>query len=275
MKQDSLISSKAIKKNNTLFRPCIDLHQGHVKQIIGETLSSNQEKFTNNRIRENFISQFSSEYYANLYKRDKLKGGHVIMLGPNNEEQAKLALHTYPYGLQIGGGITNQNAAYWLEQQASHIIITSYVFYNGECDFERLKKISNLVSKDKLVLDLSCRWLDGDYYVMTDKWQKKTNVKIDRDTLEKFSEYCSEFLIHAIEVEGKQRGIDRRLIEILVTDSPITCVYAGGISSLTDIEYIENTNCQHLAYTIGSGLDLFGGKNLNYRNVVNRYTKQK
>ena len=177
MKQDSLISSKLKKRNNNLFRPCIDLHQGRVKQIVGETLSLNQEKFPNNITQENFISEFNSDYYANLYKRDNLKSGHIIMLGANNEEQAKLALNTYPYGLQIGGGITDRNATYWLAQKASHVIITSYVFYNGECDLARLKQISHLISKDKLVLDLSCRLLNGDYYVMTNKWQKKNKCQ--------------------------------------------------------------------------------------------------
>ena len=271
MNPDSSISSKTKKENKSLFRPCIDLHQGKVKQIIGATLSDLKSQSEKKELKENFVSQYQSDYYANLYKKDNLKGGHVIMLGSNNEHQAKLALKTYPYGLQIGGGITDQNALYWLDQKASHIIITSYIFYDGQCDWNRLKKIARLVSRDKLILDLSCSWIEDEYYIMWDRWQKKTSTKITKSVLEQFAEYCDEFLIHSIDVEGKQQGIDSRLIDTLANHSPIDCVYAGGISTIKDIEYIENLSTNHLYYTIGSGLDIFGGKQLNYEAVKARY----
>ncbi len=246
------------------FRPCIDLHNGKVKQIIGGTLTD-----SNATVQTNFESEHDSAYYAELYRKDNLRGGHVIMLGPGNTEAARLALNTYPGGLQIGGGINCDNALEWLEAGASHIILTSYIFADGELKQERLNKIFNLVGRNKLVLDLSCRLRNGRYYIVTDRWQKFTNCEVNAATLRKLSGYCAEFLIHAVDVEGKQAGIDTGLIQIMAEYSPVPAVYAGGVHSLEDIDLIRKTGQGKIDYTVGSALDIFGGK-LKYTDILEK-----
>src|SRR3954467_8733329 len=199
-----------------MFRPCIDLHEGKVKQIVGGTLSDSPE-----RLRTNFVSDRSAAWYAELYERDGLKGGHVIMLGPGNESEAESALRAYPGGLQIGGGITQGNAARWLDSGASHVIVTSWVFRDGQLDGDRLVQLVKAVGKQKLVLDLSCRRRGGDYLVMTDRWQTFTNLKVDRASLENLAASCAEFLVHAVDVEGLCRGIDEELVSRLGKWCPI------------------------------------------------------
>ncbi|MFA7183750.1 MAG: phosphoribosylformimino-5-aminoimidazole carboxamide ribotide isomerase [Victivallales bacterium] len=243
------------------FRPCIDLHQGKVKQIVGATLSDN------GGVRTNFESVHDSAYYAKLYRKDRLRGGHVIMLGPGNEEAAERALAAYPGGLQVGGGINCDNARQWLEAGASQVILTSCIFFGGELKQDQLDKIFSSAGRDKLVLDLSCRLRDGKYFIVTDRWQKFTNCEVNAATLERLAAYCSEFLIHAVDVEGKQAGIDTELIKIMAENSPITAVYAGGISSLADIDLIGRIGQGRIDYTVGSALDIFGGK-LKYSDVL-------
>jgi phosphoribosylformimino-5-aminoimidazole carboxamide ribotide isomerase len=247
------------------FRPCIDLHNGKVKQIVGSTLNDSDSA----SLRTNFSSQFSSSYYARMYRQDKLFGGHVIMLGPGNEEAAAEALQAWPGGLQIGGGITAENAELWLERGASHVIVTSHVFHDGRLDAERLDRLCRLIGKERLVLDLSCRWKDDGYYVVTDRWQKFTELKISADMLSELEKSCDEFLIHAVDVEGKCMGVDERLIELLAAADvrkPIT--YAGGITNLNDLELIRRAGKSRLDATVGSALDIFGGTGCTYQEVV-------
>lgn len=244
------------------FRPCIDIHEGSVKQIVGSTLANTSQELV-----QNYVSDKDAAYFAELFKKDSLTGGHIIMLGPGNEAQALKALHVYPGGLQIGGGITADNAAYYLEQGASHVIITSYVFSNGEVNYRNLDRIVAEIGKEKLVLDLSCREKDGVYLVTTDKWQKFTNVEINRKNLQELANYCDEFLIHAVAVEGLQQGIDSNLVEKLGCWVTIPTTYAGGARSLSDLDLIAKMGYGKLDLTIGSALDIFGGS-LPYRNVV-------
>ena len=246
------------------FRPCIDLHNGKVKQIIGGTLTDDNAK-----VQTNFESEHDSAYYAELYRKDNLHGGHVIMLGPGNTEAARLALAAYPGGMQVGGGINCDNAMEWLEAGASHVILTSYIFADGELKQERLDKIFKLVGRDKLVLDLSCRLRDGKYYIVTDRWQKFTNCEVNTASLKQLAGYCAEFLIHAVDVEGKQAGIDTNLIKIMAEHSPIPAVYAGGVRSLEDIDLIRETGQNRIDYTVGSALDIFGGK-LKYNDILEK-----
>ena len=245
------------------FRPCIDLHGGKVKQIVGSSLND-----SGNGLKTNFISDKSPAYYAEMYRRDQLSGGHVIMLGPGNDAAAKSALNAFPGGLQLGGGINADNATHWLEQGASHVILTSYIFKDGEFNRDNLDRILEAIGKDKLVLDLSCRLKNGKYYIVTDRWQKFTRIELTPDTLRELGSSCAEFLIHAVDVEGKQSGIDCELIKLMAQHSPVPCVYAGGIASFDDIKQIKKLGGGKVAYTVGSALDIFGGKSLKYTELV-------
>ncbi|MCP3966827.1 MAG: phosphoribosylformimino-5-aminoimidazole carboxamide ribotide isomerase [Lentisphaerae bacterium] len=249
------------------FRPCIDLHQGKVKQIVGGTLTDNDSN-----VRTNFESEHDPAYYAQLYQQDRLTGGHVIMLGPGNVEAARQALSAYPGGLQIGGGITADNALEWLEIGASHVILTSYVFADGELKVDRLDKLVKTIGRDALVLDLSCRRRDGKYYIVTDRWQKFTNMEVNAATLKQLASYCAEFLIHAVDVEGKQAGIDIDLLKIMGNNCPIPATYAGGICSIEDIKTISEMGNNKIDFTVGSALDIFGGS-LKYSDVIDFTTK--
>lgn len=251
------------------FRPCIDIHNGQVKQIVGGSLLDQ-----NNQAEENFVSEQDAAYYAKLYKRDNLKGGHIILLNPSGTEyyeqdclQAQMALKEYPGGLQVGGGITDLNARLFLEMGASHVIVTSFVFKEGQIHYDNLNKLVQVTGKDKLVLDLSCRKKDGDYYIVTDRWQKFTNVKVTKDTLDDLSSYCDEFLVHAVDVEGKASGIEKELASLLGSWSKIPITYAGGIGSFEDLECLRELGKNHLDATIGSALDLFGGS-MEYSKVI-------
>ena len=246
------------------FRPCIDLHQGKVKQIVGGTLTDNSENLV-----ENFVSCHDATYYANLFKRDGLTGGHVIMLGPGNETEALKALAVYPQGLQVGGGINADNAGFYLEHGASHVIVTSYVFRDGVIDYQNLKSLVKAIGKGRLVLDLSCRAKGGIYYVVTDRWQKFTDFEIDETNLVDLAEYCAEFLIHAADVEGRRQGIEEDLVAKLGQWVTIPTTYAGGIKDLADLELINRLGQGKLDFTVGSALDIFGGP-LAYEEVVRR-----
>ncbi len=246
-----------------MFRPCIDLHEGKVKQIVGATLGAGP-----GRLQTNFVSDRSAVWYADLYKRDGLKGGHVIMLGPGNETAARAALHAYPGGLQIGGGVNLDNAQSWLEAGASHVIVTSWAFRGGQVDWDRLAQLVRAIGKARLVLDLSCRRRGDEYFVVTDRWQMFTDVAINLKTLTKLAGSCAEFLIHAVDVEGQCRGIDRELVSRLGRWSPIPTTYAGGATSLAELETVTDLGQGRIDLTIGSALDIFGGSGVRYEDVV-------
>jgi len=246
------------------FRPCIDLHNGTVKQIVGSSLSDANP----GELKTNFTAEKPSSYYAQLYKRDNLTGGHIIKLGPGNDEAAREALAAWPQGMQIGGGITADNAGQWLDWGASHVIVTSYVFSEGKIDRQRLDKLVKAVGSKRLVLDLSCRRRDDDYYIVTDRWQKFTDVVISQQVLEDLATYCDEFLIHAADVEGKCSGIEEVLVEKLGAWCPIPATYAGGVRDLTDLQAIRDLAGGRLDVTVGSALDIFGGTTLQYRDAV-------
>jgi len=259
------------------FRPCIDLHAGKVKQIVGSTLID--DKIASDRT-EDPITNFSTERpasdYAEMYKRDGLTGGHIIMLGPGNTDAAKSALRAHPNGLQIGGGVNLENAISWLDAGASHVIVTSFVFNSGKIDMERLRSLVSLVGKERLVLDLSCRRKtpDGPYYVVTDRWQKYTDLPVDGTTLNSLGEYCSEFLVHGVENEGKRCGILEDLVVLLGESCPVPVTYAGGVRDLEDLERVKQLGKGRVSVTIGSSLDCFGGQ-LSYDEVVRWHNKQK
>jgi phosphoribosylformimino-5-aminoimidazole carboxamide ribotide isomerase len=244
-----------------MFRPCIDLHEGQVKQIVGGTLGAAG-------LRTNFVSDRSAAWFAQLYQRDGLAGGHVIQLGAGNDAEARAALAAYPGGLHLGGGVNAQNARGWLDAGASHVIVTSWVFREGRVDWERLGTLVKAIGKNRLVLDLSCRRRGGNYFVVTDRWQKFTELEVNAETLKIFSEHCAEFLIHAVDVEGLCRGIDRELVEKLGGWTPIPTTYAGGASSLADLEEVTRLGGGKIDLTIGSALDIFGGRGVKYADCV-------
>lgn len=243
------------------FHPCIDIHNGKVKQIVGGTL-----KDAGDQAAENFVSEQDAAFYANLYRKYNLQGGHIILLNPASSDyyeatkaQALLALKTWPGGLQAGGGIHAENAEEFLNAGASHVIVTSYVFKDGRISYENLDRLVSAVGKENLVLDLSCRKKDGEYYIVTDRWQKFTDVIITPDVLKEMTSYCDEFLIHAVDVEGKASGIETPLAELLsgLENFPVT--YAGGVGSFSDLDELRRAGKGRLDVTIGSALDLFGG----------------
>lgn len=251
------------------FRPCIDIHNGQVKQIVGASL-----KDTGNQAEENFVSAKDAAYYASLYKIHGLTGGHIILLNSKDSEyyeatkaQALLALQTYPKNLQIGGGVTAENAKEYIEAGASHVIVTSYVFQDGKINYENLARLKETVGKEHIVLDVSCRKRDGRYYVVTDRWQKYTEEEVTFSLLEKLQEYADEFLIHAVDVEGKQSGIEEELVEMLSKWQGIPITYAGGVGSYDDIRRLKKIGAGRLHVTIGSALDIFGGK-LEFEKVL-------
>jgi phosphoribosylformimino-5-aminoimidazole carboxamide ribotide isomerase len=253
-----------------MFRPCIDLRDGKVVQIVGGTLSDNPAT-----TRTNFISEKSAAWFAELYKRDGLFGGHVIMLGAGNEAEARSALAAFPSGLQIGGGINLQNARGWLDAGASHVIVTSWVFREGRVDWERLGELVKTIGKEKLVLDLSCRKRGENYFVVTDRWQKFTELIVNEETLKRFSEFCAEFLVHAVDVEGLCKGIDGELVQKLGKWTPIPATYAGGANSISDLEAVIKLGQGKVNLTIGSALDIFGGSSVKYADAVEFNRRQK
>jgi phosphoribosylformimino-5-aminoimidazole carboxamide ribotide isomerase len=251
-----------------MFRPCIDLHEGKVKQIVGGTLGDSG-------LRTNFVSDKSAAWFAELYKRDGLTGGHVIMLGAGNENAARSALAAFPGGLQVGGGINAWNARSWLDAGASHVIVTSWVFREGRVDWERLGELVKVIGKKNLVLDLSCRKRGEDYFIVTDRWQKFTELAVNLETLEKLSGLCAEFLVHAVDVEGLCQGIDRVLVEKLGQWTSIPTTYAGGANSLADLETVDQLGQGRVDLTIGSALDIFGGNRVKYDDCVKFNRRQK
>ncbi|MBA3013652.1 MAG: phosphoribosylformimino-5-aminoimidazole carboxamide ribotide isomerase [Proteobacteria bacterium] len=245
------------------FRPCIDLHQGQVKQIVGSTLTD-----TAHNLSTNFTSEQPSSFYAEMYRQDALTGGHIIKLGPGCDQAAIEALQAYPGGMQIGGGITGDNARFWLDQGASHVIVTSYVFRDGKVLEAHLDELLDKVGRDRLVLDLSCRKRGDSYYIVTDRWQKFTEMIISPETLAYCAKFCAEFLVHAVDVEGKCAGIAEDLVVDLGSWSPIPATYAGGVKNLDDLYRVKVLGKGRLDVTVGSALDIFGGQGIAYHDAV-------
>ncbi|MCI9615055.1 MAG: phosphoribosylformimino-5-aminoimidazole carboxamide ribotide isomerase [Dorea sp.] len=252
------------------FRPCIDIHNGAVKQIVGGSLRDEDDQAV-----ENFKAAQDAGYFAQLYRRDGLKGGHVILLNPPSSEyyektrkQALKALSLYPQGLQIGGGITADNAREYIEAGASHVIVTSYVFRDGKIHWECMERLCDTAGKEHVVIDLSCRRKDDGYYIVTNRWQTFTSVKLTNDILREIAGFCDEFLVHGVDVEGRASGIEEELVELLSTHRTIPVTYAGGIGSLSDLEHFRKLSGGFLDFTIGSALDIFGGK-IPYHTVKN------
>ena len=249
------------------FRPCIDIHNGKVKQIVGSSLTDNSAK-------ENFISDKDSMYFAKLYKDKGLYGGHVIILNKTgteeyevSREEAIKAFKAFPDGLQVGGGINDKNALEFIEAGASHVIVTSYLFEDGKLSEEKMKKLKDSVSKEKIVFDLSCKKVGDKYFVTTDRWQTITVTEMNCDTLKKLEEYCDEYLIHAVDVEGKCNGPETDIIKELSKYDGNKVTYAGGIRSLEDVKVINEASDGKIDFTIGSALDIFGG-NLKFEEVA-------
>ncbi len=243
------------------FRPCIDLREGKVVQIVGSTLKDGEKPTTH------FETNRSPADFARLYREDGLAGGHVIMLGPRNEDAAITALGAYPGGMQIGGGLMPENAQRFLNKGASHIIVTSYVFRDGQINWNNLEALKKAVGKERIVLDLSCRKREGKYFIVTERWQRFTDVETNPKTLRELAEHCDEYLIHGVDVEGKKQGVEPELVQMLGGWDGIPVTYAGGIRGFDDIELIYRLGKGRLDFTIGSALDIFSG-NLPYRNVV-------
>ena len=245
------------------FRPCIDLHDGKVKQIVGGTLAGPAGEGP----RTNFETDAPPADFAARYRADGLHGGHVIMLGPGNEDAARRALAAFPGGFHAGGGIRPDNAGSFLDAGASHVIVTSFVFREGRIDDARLTEMVRAVGRHRLVLDLSCRRRDGVYRVVTDRWQCFTAVEVNGESLERLAASCDEFLVHAVDVEGLRLGVDERLIALLAAHAPIPTTYAGGVRSLADLQKVKDAGGDMIDVTVGSALDLFGGA-LRYEDVV-------
>ncbi len=243
------------------FRPCIDIHNGKVKQIVGGSLKDKGDSAL-----ENFVSEQDAAFYAGLYRKAGIRGGHIILLnGADSEyyeatrQQALAALRSYPGGLQVGGGIHTGNAWEYLDAGASQVIVTSYVFHDGRVDYERLEELTASVGKERLVLDLSCRRMDGQYRIVTNRWQRATEEVLTEQLLDRLAASCSEFLIHAVDVEGKAGGIEQELAAMLGSWDGIPVTYAGGVHSYEDLRLLKKLGRDRLHVTIGSALDLFGG----------------
>ncbi|MCD7726032.1 MAG: phosphoribosylformimino-5-aminoimidazole carboxamide ribotide isomerase [Clostridiales bacterium] len=243
------------------FRPCIDIHNGSVKQIVGSSLRDHGDS-----AKENFVAGQDAAFYARLYQTYRIRNGHIILLNPagspyyeETKKQALAALAAYPGGLQVGGGVTPDNAGEFLDAGASHVIVTSYVFQDGQVRYDKLQKLAASVGKDKLVLDLSARVRNNRYYIVTDRWQKYTDVELTEETLEIFSSYCDEFLVHAVDVEGKAEGIEAALVSLLGDWGKIPVTYAGGVHNYEDLKELKELGHDRVHVTIGSALELFGG----------------
>lgn len=251
------------------FRPCIDIHNGKVKQIVGSSLRDK-----NDEAKENYVASNDAVFYARMYREMGLSGGHIILLNPvtsplyeATKKQATEALNACLGLMQVGGGITADNAKEFIDAGASHVIVTSYVFKDGKINYANLEKLTAAVGKEKVVLDLSCKNVDGKYYIVTDRWQKLTDVELTEATLDLLSEYCDEFLVHAADVEGKQKGIEENVAGILGKWGKIPVTYAGGAGTLDDVKELKEIGKGRVDVTIGSALEIFGGS-LKLKDVI-------
>ena len=240
------------------------MHDGRVKQIVGGSIDDSQP----DSLRTNYVSDKPPAWFAQLYRRDDLRGGHVIKLGQGNDDAAREALAAWPGGLQIGGGVTMDNAAKWIDAGASHVIVTSWLFQEEQLDEDRLKRLGQAVGQSRLVIDLSCRRRGDDYFVVTDRWQTFTQLRVDADTLSQLAEHCDEFLIHGVDVEGLGQGIDKTLVRLIAKYSPIAATYAGGARSMNDLQLVTDLGEGRVHLTIGSALDILGGDGLRYKDAV-------
>jgi phosphoribosylformimino-5-aminoimidazole carboxamide ribotide isomerase len=247
----------------TLFRPCIDLHEGRVKQIVGGTLSGDASALVTN-----FVADRDAAWFAERYRDDGLEGGHVIRLGAGNDEAARAALSAWPDGLQLGGGIDVDNAEDWLAAGASKLIVTSWLFVDGELSMSHVETLSSQIGPERLVIDLSCRRVGDGWCVATDRWQTITGTAIEADVLGSLARHCSEFLVHAADVEGRCEGIDEALVAALGRWSPISCTYAGGANSIDDLMRVAELSDGRVDLTYGSALDIFGGDGVRYEDCV-------
>jgi phosphoribosylformimino-5-aminoimidazole carboxamide ribotide isomerase len=247
----------------TYFRPCIDLHDGQVKQIVGGTLRDDGAGPTTN-----FVSPHGADFFAARYRADGQGGGHVIKLGPGNDAAARAALAAWPDGLHLGGGISADNAGEWLAAGAQKIIVTSWLFPEGRFAPERVAALVQAVGRERLVIDLSCRRRGDAWLVAIDRWQRVTEFAVDAENLALLAASCSEFLIHAADVEGLCRGIDEELVAYLGAHSPLPCVYAGGGKSVSDLLLVDRLSHGRVDLTFGSALDLFGGSQVGYADCV-------
>lgn len=246
------------------FRPCIDLHEGKVKQIVGGTLRD-----AGPGPRENFVSDRSPAEFARMFRGDDLRGGHVIKLGPGNDEAAREALAAWPGGMQVGGGIHADNADEWLETGASHVIVTSWLFEEGRhLSMERVEALASKVGPERVVIDLSCRRRDDGWVVATNRWQTLTDCEITPATFDRLAPFCAEFLIHAADVEGLCGGIDGELVGLLGGWAGRPVTYAGGVASMDDLGTIDRLGRGSVDVTVGSALDIFGGSAIAYRDLV-------
>lgn len=243
------------------FRPCIDIHNGKVKQIVGASLEDHGDSAV-----ENYVAGHDAAFYAKIYRDYHIRGGHVILLNAcgscyydATKAQALSACAAYPGGLQAGGGITPEIAGDFLDAGASHVIVTSYVFRDGRIYYEHLEEMKKKVGKEHLVLDVSCRKTEDGYHVVTDRWQKITEVTVTEELLDRLSGYCSEFLIHAVDVEGRNQGVEEELAAMLGRYEGIPVTYAGGVHNFEDLKLLRQLGQNRLNVTIGSALDLFGG----------------
>ena len=257
------------------FRPCIDIHNGSVKQIVGGSLRDRNDEAV-----ENYVSEQDAAFFARLYREYQIRNGHIILLNPvtspfypETKRQAVEALSAYPGGLQVGGGITPENAGEYLDAGASHVIVTSYVFKDGLIQYDNLKKLVQKTGRRRLVLDLSVRKKDGRYLIVTDRWQKYTAVELTEQALEELSEYCDEFLVHAVDVEGRAGGIEAELAERLGKWGRIPVTYAGGVHSFEDLRLLKRLGRDKVHVTIGSALDLFGG-HMKFEEVLRECRRQ-
>lgn len=248
----------------TLFRPCIDIHNGQVKQIVGSSLNDTQPS-----VKTNFVSTKDAAYYARLYREDELAGGHVIKLGPGNEAAAKSAIAAWPGGLQLGGGITPDNANTWIDAGAGQLIVTSWLFQQNNLDLHRVETMRKAVGKNRLVVDISCKKVNDSWFVATNRWQTVTETQITPKLLDTLSTYCDQYLIHAADVEGKCQGIDLELVHFLGSYCPIPCTYAGGAKCISDLQTVKDASNGRVDLTYGSALDLFGGTLVAYKECVN------
>jgi len=270
-------ASSGAAKRAVQFRPCIDIHNGKVKQIVGSTLKDSGDASAETPA-TNFETETPSSEYAEMYKRDGIYGGHAILLSKDDATMraAQEATRTFPGGLQVGGGVNPTNAGVLLDAGASHVIVTSYVFRDGALNEQALREMVNAVGAKRLVLDLSCRKdaNDGKYKVVTDRWQKWTDLAVDGATMERLAECCDEFLVHGVDVEGMKLGIDLDLVELLGQFCPIPVTYAGGARSLQDLDLVKVAGRGMVDITVGSALDCFGGA-LKYDDVVAWHNEQK
>lgn len=248
----------------TRFRPCIDLHQGLVKQIVGGSLRDDGAGPV-----ENFVACHPPAWFAEKFRADGLTGGHVIKLGPGNDSAAREALAAWPGGLQVGGGIAPSNAAAWLDAGASHLIVTSALFAaDGRFLPEALAALVQTVGAARLVIDLSCRRTAAGWQVAMNRWQTLTELAVTPAVLDRLAPHCAEFLIHAADVEGLCGGIDAELVALLGAWGKIPVTYAGGAASMDDVRLVARTGCERVDVTVGSALDLFGGSGVTYTELV-------